>query len=255
MNIVSGIDGPEHGKPLVLINGLFASRASWDPAMPALTDFRVLRYDGRGQGESDCPPGIYDLGVLLDDLEEVLSRNNWPPSFLLGISNGGCVALAFAARHPERVLGVIAADCYARVSPLLRLKINSWLQAHEVGGALHRFDIAAPWIWSDSVLSANPEFVDDYRARAAQLDPRAVRGLLGGALTHHIDLSRIRVPTLYLAGEEDLLTPPFTMQAMQRQTRGSALKIVPGGHASLLEYPHLVGEFAVPFMEEVSRVG
>ena len=255
MRLYSRIDGPEGGMPLVLINGLFAASTSWDAVMPSFADCRVLRYDGRGQGRSDQPSGVYDLDTLLDDLEALLQQLHWPPSFFLGISNGGCVALGLAARNPGRVLGVVAADCNDRVSPLLRLKINSWIRAHEVGGPEHRFDVATPWIWGEAVLTANPELVEYYRKKACQLDSNAVLGLLQGALTHHIDLERIQAPTLYMVGEEDLLTPPFSMRAMCRQTKGSTLKIVPGGHACLLEQPNLVGDIALPFMAEVHRVG
>ncbi len=216
--------------------------------MEHLAGFRVLRYDGRGQGQSPKPEGVYGLDVLLDDLIGLLDSLDWPRSHVAGISNGGCVALGLAAAYPERVHRLVAADCYGRVTPLLRLKVQSWLTAHKIGGPTHRFDVATPWIWSESLLNEHPELIDHYRGKAAGHEEQAVLGLLEGALTHHIDLARITAQTLLLAGEEDLLTPPHAMRAMTPRPADAQFQTVPGGHASLLEHPEIWAETITPFL-------
>ena len=45
------------GPPVVLLNGIFQRLESWDPVLPHLTGFTLLRYDMRGQGESEAPEG------------------------------------------------------------------------------------------------------------------------------------------------------------------------------------------------------
>ncbi len=254
MKLHHRIDGPEDGPPLILVNGLFADLTSWDPAMPHLAAFRVLRYDGRGQGQSPKPEGPYTLELLLGDLVALLDARDWPPSAVAGISNGGCVALALAAHSPERVTAVAAADCYDRVTPLLRLKIASWLAAHEVGGPAHRFDVATPWIWSEALLAQHPELVDFYRGKAAEQPEQAVRGLLEGALTHAIDVAAITCPALLVAGEEDLLTPPRLMRSMTDRITEARFATVAGGHASLLEHPEHWGAVIVPFLTQKQGV-
>jgi len=243
------IDGPEDAPPLILVNGLFADLASWDPAMAHLDGFRVLRYDGRGQGRSPKPEGPYRLQLLIEDLVGLLDQTGWPPSAVAGISNGGCIALGLAAQHPERVTGVAAADCYAEVGPLLRLKIQSWLTAHEVGGPTHRFDIATPWIWSEALLTRHPEMVSHYRAKSGDHLDVAVRGLLMGALDHHIDLDAVTAPCLLLVGAEDVLTPPHLMRHMAGTIADAVFTEVRGGHASLLEHPEIWAETIVPFLK------
>lgn len=218
--------------------------------MPYLSNWRVLRYDGRGQGQSPKPPVDYRLDLLLDDLVRLLDQLDYPPTAVVGISNGGCVAMALAAMHPNRVHALVAADCYHRVTPLLHSKINSWLTAHEVGGATHRFDVATPWIWSERALSAASAKIESYRAKAAEHQDQAVHGLLRGALQHAVDLSDITCPTLLLAGEEDLLTPPFTMRAMAESLPRGRFQTVAGAHASLLEHPEHFAQVIVPFLTE-----
>jgi 3-oxoadipate enol-lactonase len=248
------IDGPGEGIPLILLNGLFADLHSWDGAMAHLKDFRVLRYDGRGQGCSPSPEGIYDLATLLGDLLEVLDEAAFPSAHVVGISNGGCLGLELAAATPARVRRLVAADCYLSVSPLSRLKIQSWLLAHETGGPTHRFDIAAPWVWSEATLADNREAIAAYREKATSHSDRAVQGLLRGALSHQIDGAAIVAETLLLAGSEDLLTPPFCMRAMAEILRAARFQEVAGAHASLLEYPHIFAETIVPFLREDSHV-
>ena len=223
--------------------------------MAYLDGYRVLRYDGRGQGSSPSPDGVYDMDCLVSDLERVLEDTAFPAAHYVGISNGGCIALAFAARSPNRVLSLVASDCYDRVTPLLRLKIRSWLLAHETGGPLHRFDIASPWVWSETTLSQNPEALSFYRQKAAEHEDRAVRGLLLGALDHSIDLGPIACETLLLAGEEDLLTPPFAMRSMAGQIPGARFETVPGAHASLLEHPEIFADRILPFLQGEADVG
>ena len=248
------IDGPREGIPLILLNGLFADLHSWDEAMTYLADFRVLRYDGRGQGCSPSPKGVYDLATLLGDLVALLVETALPPAHVVGISNGGCLGLELAAKAPARVRRLVAADCYLTVSPLTRLKIQSWLLAHETGGPAHRFDVAAPWVWSETTLAANPDAIEAYRLKASVHKDSAVQGLLRGALTHQIDTAAIRTETLLLAGSEDLLTPPFSMRAMARQIAGAKFQEVPGAHASLLEQPSIFSQVIVPFLNEAHHV-
>lgn len=249
------IEGPESGIPVVLCNGMFAALESWDTAMPYLEGCRVLRFDGKGQGRSPKPEEIYHMDGLVQDLAEIVERVGLQSAYLVGISQGGTLALAFAAAFPDKVAGVVAADCHVQVSPLLRLKLESWLKANEVGGPTLRFDIAAPWIWSQELLNLQPELISYYRERAAFHPDHAVRGLIEGALNVDLDVSRITCPVLALTGEQDLLTPPWEMWSFVERLADGRQRLVPGAHASLLEHPHLFGSLIVPVLKEWADVG
>ncbi|MCB1044185.1 MAG: alpha/beta fold hydrolase [Acidobacteria bacterium] len=248
MSIHWQVAGPEDGMPLLLLNGLFAGLDSWEPAMPHLHEFRVLRFDARGQGKSPAPPIPYTVDDWLADLEQVLIESKWPPTHVVGISHGGSVGLAFAAYKPERVLSLVAADCCAKLSPLLKLKINTWLVAHRVGGPEHRFDIATPWVWSAGLVRSQPDLVAHYRQRAGSHSDEAVEGLLQGTLACDVDVQGIQAPVLLICGEEDVLTPAWEMRELLKEIDNSRLVEVRGGHASLLEYPVIFSETIVPFL-------
>jgi pimeloyl-ACP methyl ester carboxylesterase len=77
-------------------------------------DRTLVRYDERGCGLSDRDPEDFSFAGWVRDLEAVvdtLSLDRFP---LLGVSQGGPVAIVYAARHPQRVSGLILYGTYAR---------------------------------------------------------------------------------------------------------------------------------------------
>jgi pimeloyl-ACP methyl ester carboxylesterase/DNA-binding CsgD family transcriptional regulator len=98
------------GPPLVRVNNWFTHLdMDWDSPvwrhwLEALTDRRMLiRYDPRGSGLSDRNATDFSLDASVADLEAVadaLGLHRFP---IIGLCQGSLVAIAFAARHPERV--------------------------------------------------------------------------------------------------------------------------------------------------------
>lgn len=240
---------------LVFINGLFASLLSWEESVEYFTeDFRVLRYDGRGQGESPRPMGDYSLETLVQDLTELLDELGIEKTSFIGLSNGGRIALEYASRNPAKVYSVVAADSYDETSLLLKLKLKSWLDANRIGGPAHRFEVATPWIWGETIVQNRPELLEFYRNRAGLEKVHVIEGLIKGAMEEYtIDLSKIECPTFLCVGEEDLLTPPFKHQEMVKKLKRGELKVVPGGHASLLEYPGSLKDIVLPWLKKVKE--
>jgi pimeloyl-ACP methyl ester carboxylesterase/DNA-binding winged helix-turn-helix (wHTH) protein len=74
----------------------------------------LLRYDERGCGLSDWDVPSFTFEDWVDDLETVADAAGLDRFPLLGVSQGGAVAIAYAARRPERVSRLILAGAYAR---------------------------------------------------------------------------------------------------------------------------------------------
>ncbi|WP_427167410.1 alpha/beta fold hydrolase [Streptomyces sp. C1-1] len=75
---------------------------------------RLIRYDERGCGLSDWAVPGFTFDDWVDDLETVVEAAGLDRFPLLGVSQGGAVAVAYAVRHPERVSRLILAGAYAR---------------------------------------------------------------------------------------------------------------------------------------------
>ncbi len=87
----------------------------WSHWLHQLADrFQLIRYDERGCGLSDWNVDEFTFDAWVDDLELVVDSVGIDRFPLLGISQGGAVAVAYAVRHPERVSKLILAGAYAR---------------------------------------------------------------------------------------------------------------------------------------------
>jgi pimeloyl-ACP methyl ester carboxylesterase len=73
-----------------------------------------IRYDERGCGLSDWEATDFTFDAWVRDLESVVEALGLERFPLLGVSQGGAVAVAYAARHPERVTRLILCGAYAR---------------------------------------------------------------------------------------------------------------------------------------------
>jgi pimeloyl-ACP methyl ester carboxylesterase len=76
--------------------------------------FRLVRYDERGCGLSDWDIGRFSFDDWVDDLEAVVDAARLDRFPLLGISQGGPVAIAYAVRHPERVTHLVLLGSFAQ---------------------------------------------------------------------------------------------------------------------------------------------
>jgi pimeloyl-ACP methyl ester carboxylesterase/DNA-binding CsgD family transcriptional regulator len=77
-------------------------------------DHTLIRYDQRGCGLSDWDVAELSADLWLQDLETVVDAAGLQRFPLLGMSQGGPLAVRYAARHPERVSGLILLGTYAR---------------------------------------------------------------------------------------------------------------------------------------------
>ena len=119
--------------PLVLSNSLGTSLEMWEPQMPALASrFRVVRYDSRGHGASDAPPGPYSIEQLARDVLGLLDRLSIPRAHFCGLSMGGCVGMWIGINAPERLERLVLANTGAKISTADQW--NARIAAAERGG-------------------------------------------------------------------------------------------------------------------------
>jgi pimeloyl-ACP methyl ester carboxylesterase/DNA-binding winged helix-turn-helix (wHTH) protein len=110
------------GPPLVkAANWLTNLEEEWDSPIwghwlhELARDHRLVRYDERGCGLSDWDVPEFGFEPWVDDLELVVDAARVDTPFaLLGISQGGAVAISYAVRHPERVARLVLVGAYAR---------------------------------------------------------------------------------------------------------------------------------------------
>jgi pimeloyl-ACP methyl ester carboxylesterase/DNA-binding CsgD family transcriptional regulator len=105
--------------------------AIWRHWFEALADGRTLvRYDPRGSGLSDRNVDDLSLETWIRDLEAVVDTVGLRRFPLIGLCQGGAVAVAFAARHPERVSRLVLYDSYLSGAYIEGVDQRAQKQAH-----------------------------------------------------------------------------------------------------------------------------
>jgi pimeloyl-ACP methyl ester carboxylesterase len=105
-------DAGSAGTPVLFVHGLGCRIDCWRAQLDHLRPSRrAIAYDQRGHGDSDrARDRVYTIDALADDLEAVVEALELARFFLVGHSMAGQVLTAYAARHPEKVAGLLYAD-------------------------------------------------------------------------------------------------------------------------------------------------
>src|SRR4051812_17457337 len=107
---------PPDGPPLLFINSLGTDLGMWAPQARALAEHgRIIRYDTRGHGLSDAPPGPYTVERLGLDAVALLDALGIERANVCGLSLGGLTALWLAIHRPGRIGRAVFANTSARI--------------------------------------------------------------------------------------------------------------------------------------------
>jgi pimeloyl-ACP methyl ester carboxylesterase len=105
---VTDAGGP--GLPVVYLNGSYTSQSGWRPVIAELgTRWRHITYDERARGKSRRSSD-YSFEACIRDVSAVLAARKVDRPLLVGWSYGAALALHWATRNPERVVGVVMVD-------------------------------------------------------------------------------------------------------------------------------------------------
>jgi pimeloyl-ACP methyl ester carboxylesterase/DNA-binding CsgD family transcriptional regulator len=164
---------------------------------------RVIFFDKRGTGLSDPvshPPGLVER---MDDIRAVMDAAGSQRAALFGVSDGGCLCIAFTVAHPERSASLVTYGSFAR---RLRSADYPWgWPAEHLEEVLRGMDQG--WVSGKWWAAANPSVAGDERYQAwwarylrAAASPSMGRGALG--LNAELDirdlLASVDVPTLVI---------------------------------------------------------
>ncbi len=226
---------------MVLSNSLGSSLAMWDDQMDLLTSqFRVLRYDTRGHGQSETPSGDYSFAQLIGDVIGLMDHFGIDKASYMGLSMGGMTGMGLALNHPDRFDRIICCDAGAQASEPFR---KSW----DDRAALIRDKGMAALVDSTMERWLTPECraqrPDDAKKLADMVANTDPNGYIGCAmalktLDYLKDLGKVSIPMLYVGGEVDSGAMPEVMQAMADATPGANYVSIPNAaHIANVDSP------------------
>ncbi|HEV2643780.1 MAG TPA: alpha/beta fold hydrolase [Candidatus Elarobacter sp.] len=247
------------GPPLLLIHAFPFDRHLWSAQIAALRDrFRVITPDLRGFGESPTASPV-SIDQHADDLVRLLDALGIARAAVCGLSLGGYVALALWRQHHERISALVLADTRATAdTPATRERRAQLIDLARSEGVLPVADAQVSAALGRTTRRTHPALV--HRVRDMMVAASSVDGIVAAleAMMARPDsttlLATINVPTLVIVGEEDAITPPGEMRAMQGAIPGADLRVVEqSGHLTCVEQPETFNGLLASFLERVGR--
>jgi pimeloyl-ACP methyl ester carboxylesterase len=244
------------GAPVVLLHGGWSDGREWRLQLEGLADeFRVIAWDAPGCGASADPPSDFALDDYADAAASLLVVLGLERAHVVGMSFGGALAIALAARHPTAVRSLVLASAYA-----------GWkgsLPPDEVAARVARVVEEAdepPERWAASYLPGffagpvDPALVDEVLAIMCDSRPAGIKAMVRafGDADLRDALPGIDAPTLLLYGDQDTRAPLSVARALHEAIPDAELRVLPGvGHVSNVEAPDRFNEEVRRFLRSV----
>ncbi len=228
--------GPRDAPTLVFSNSLGTDLAMWNPQVAALSkEFRILRYDGRGQGQSSAAAGQYSIAQLADDLIRLLDSLQLRAVHFCGLSMGGMVGMSIALRAPDRLEKLILCNTAPKIGTPETW--NARINAVRSGGMVAVVEgVLERWFTSD-FRTKSPSAIEGTRQMLLHSPLEGYAGCCVAVrdMDARDSIASIRVPTLIISGTYDPVTPPKDGQYLLGKIGGALYKELPAAHLSNVE--------------------
>ena len=238
------------GEPVVLLHPASGSGLIWLYQQPvfAKAGYRVIGYSRRSYNGSD-PLAMERPGTGSGDLDVLTASLGVSKFHVVASAAGGTIATDYALSHPDRLLSLTVADNSAGVrdgeiaQAAENIRIKGFddmpVEFRELGPSYRAANPEGAKLWTD--LAHKAVTGGDFRQRVAnEITTAKVEGL--------------KVPTLLITGDADLITPPSIMRLVARHIPGSEVMIAPeSGHSTYWERPDLFNKTVLNFIAKHPR--
>lgn len=249
--IVSGNESSE--KTVVLLPSIGTTHEAWEPQLPALeNDFKVVRINHRGHGDSPVP--AVDLGMatvddLASDVIETLNSLAISKCAIVGLSMGGAIAQYLAATSDK-----VERAVFASTATFLG-GAGKWQERSDTARNEGMGPIVDPTVdnwFTEGFKSEHADIVDKFKAMVGSVDPEAYAQCGDALAKWGFDerLQEITIPVLTIAGSDDPSTGPEKLREIAEGVTGPTQTAVlePASHQCGTEQPEMFNEALVKFL-------
>jgi 3-oxoadipate enol-lactonase len=216
------------GPVVVLLHEMGGTLESWDAVAPELAkDYRVVRYDQRGQGLTEKVRKQFTNDDAVGDLEAVLKNLDLkPPYNFVCVAAASTMVLRFLEQHPEQVKSIVLCNPAPGVDPSRAGALNERADLAEKEGMAGVMGITLDKSYPPTL--GEPAAYEAYRGRYLANDP------VGFGLAHRMlamtnmlhMLPKVSVPTLVVAGKHDTVRPPAGTEELSKKIPGAKFALV-----------------------------
>ncbi len=251
------ISGPETAPCIVLIHGLGLSSCLWDNHLPAFIDWRVLRYDLYGHGNSAPAPSEANLTLYSNQIADLMDHLKIPNAHIVGFSIGGMINRRFALDHPEKTLSLSILNSPHNRGDDAQKQVEARAKSVRDQGAFSTFDAALKRWFTPEFLEVGqgPILVREWRE---QVDPESYAQTAWVLANGVVELTgrdgEITAPTLVMTCENDTGSTPKMSHDIAAEIAGAQTIIVPRlQHLGLMEDPDAFTATVLNFLKGIIK--
>lgn len=236
------------GPAVVFAHGAEGNTLSWFQQVPFFSErFRVVTFDHRGFGRSECHPDALHTSHLADDLRAVLDAEGISRAALIGQTIGGWTCLRAAIEYPERVAClVLASTAGGLITPSIFQGMAEGAMRMARGEELWR------QLLSPGVARRDPELAflfQQIHALNPPLDPGRVSEVTE-VQVHPEELTGYAVPTLVLLPEFSAWSSDVLREAVRAIPGVKTVDLEAVGTATHFEAPELFNRIVSEFIAQ-----
>ena len=256
------------GHPFILVHGHLLDRKSWDDQFGVFAkEYRVIRYDQRGFGDS----GLITKGQQYSDRQDLSALMKFlsiESAYLMGVSGGGSLAIDFTLEHPEMVDALIpvtagvsgyhpSEEVMSKYPEVARLYtgLNEAFEQHNIPQAVE----ISLQLWTDGPGRLPNQAAPEVRQRVREMTTRNWERPDDEAQAESPPtpleppavgrLSQIAVPTLIILGEWDAPNPLDQLAAEIPGARKAVISET--AHHPFMEKPAEFNEIVLDFLKSL----
>lgn len=242
-------DTGRDGIPVILLHAATGATDCWIHQLPAFTaaGYRCIAYDRRTWGRSRPTDDAALPGYQGDDLHGLIERLEIERCHLVATAAGGITGLDYALSHPERVRSLVVANTIGGVQDAEYLEVQTRMRPPEIQSLPeHLRELGPSYRGSDPEGTARWMEIEHASRPYGRLPAQPLREPITYAR-----LATMRVPTLVLSDQADILAPPLLMRMLAARIPASRFaSLDDAGHAGFWERPEvwngIVLEFIAP---------
>ncbi|MEQ1579920.1 MAG: 3-oxoadipate enol-lactonase [Steroidobacteraceae bacterium] len=230
------LEGPEAAPVILFSNSLGTRLSMWDAQAAALRDrFRVLRYDARGQGDSEVTPGPYSIDLLGCDCLALADALGIERFHFCGLSMGGLIGQWLGIHAGQRLHKLVIANTAARVGTAEVW--NARIATVEARG-MPEIAAAAYGRWfTEAFVKRAPELAEPIREGLLAANPQGYAASCAAVRDADFrdSVASIATPLLYIGGTSDPVTTVADGRFIVDRVPGARLVELPASHLSNIE--------------------
>ncbi|MGN6445363.1 alpha/beta hydrolase [Amnibacterium sp.] len=259
---VNGIDidytlEGEGDRTVVLVNGLADEKETWAYQTPALLEagYRVLTFDNRGVGATSKPAGPYTSELLADDTKALVDELGIHDFHLMGVSMGGMIVQEYALKYGADLKSVTMACTYAAPGPFCSRMFAFWETIAPVMGVPTVMRDVTLWAFTQDFFRTRGDELAEFETGMKYMNMPIPAYLAQLAVIQQHDttdrIGSLAVPSLVLAGEEDVLIPTALSHDLHELVPGSQWATTAGGHGCVWEHPDAFNAAFISFLDRI----